>query len=101
MMWSACAEHFQFVELDAAQLARALDDVPAAFVTNNYAYLAKLDPKKALIEEGANSQWTLVCAAREDRRDDPRIRRYIALYRSPDVKAFVQERFKGNILPTW
>ncbi len=98
---AANPKHFQFVELDAAQLARALDDVPAAFVTNNYAYLAKLDPKKALIEEGANSQWTLVFAAREDRRDDPRIRRYIALYRSPDVKAFVQERFKGNILPTW
>ncbi len=94
-------KHFQFVELDAAQLARALDDVAAAFVTNNYAFLAKLDPKKALVVEGADSQWTLVFAAREDRRDDPRIRRYIALYRSPAVKTFVEERFKGNILPTW
>jgi D-methionine transport system substrate-binding protein len=94
-------KHFTFVELDAAQLARSLDDVAAAFVSNNYASLAGLDPKKALIVEGANSQWTLVFAVREDRRDDPRIRRYIALYRSPAVKAFVEERFKGNILPTW
>jgi D-methionine transport system substrate-binding protein len=92
---------FKFVELDAAQLARALDDVAAAFVSNNYAFLAGLDRNKALILEGADSQWTLVFAAREDRRDDPRIRRYIALYRSPAVKAFVQERFKGSILPTW
>jgi D-methionine transport system substrate-binding protein len=98
---AANPKHFQFVELDAAQLARALDDVAAAFVSNNYAFLAKLDPKKALVVEGVDSQWTLVFAAREDRRDDPRIRRYIALYRSPEVKAFVQERFKGNILPTW
>lgn len=90
-----------FVELDAAQLPRSLDDVAAAFVSANYAYLAGLDPKKALIVEGVDSQWTLVFAAREDRRDDPRIRRYIALYRSPDVRAFVLERFKGNILPTW
>ena len=92
---------FKFVELDAAQLARALDDVAAAFVSNNYAFLAGLDRTKALILERADSQWTLVFAAREDRRDDPRIRRYIALYRSPEVKAFVQERFKGSILPTW
>jgi len=90
-----------FVELDAAQLARSLDDVAAAFVTNNYAFLAGLDQKKALKLEGADSLWTLVFAAREDRRDDPLIRRYIAHYRSPEVKAFIEKRFAGTILATW
>lgn len=90
-----------FVELDAAQLARSLDDVSAAFVTNNYAFLAGLDQKKALKLEGVDSQWTLVFAAREDKKDDPRIRRYIALYRSAPVKAFVEAKFAGTILPTW
>ncbi|QCI63871.1 MetQ/NlpA family ABC transporter substrate-binding protein [Phreatobacter stygius] len=90
-----------FVELDAAQLARSLADVAAAFVTNNYAFLAGLDQKTALKLEGVDSQWTLVFAAREDRKDDPRIQRYIALYRSAQVKAFVQAKFAGTILPTW
>lgn len=90
-----------FVELDAAQLARALDDVSAAFVTNNYAFLAGLDQKKALKLEGADSLWTLVFAAREDRKDDPLIRRYIGHYRSAPVKAFIEAKFAGTILPTW
>jgi D-methionine transport system substrate-binding protein len=94
-------KHFKIVELDAAQLARALDDVAAAFVTNNYAFLAGLDQKKALALEGVDSQWTLVFAARDDHRSDPRVLRFIALYRSPPVRAFVEERFKGTILPTW
>ncbi|CAH2601165.1 Lipoprotein [Rhodovastum atsumiense] len=98
---AANPKRFSFIELDAAQLPRSLNDVAAAFVSNNYAYLAGLDKQKALALEGVDSQWTLVFAAREDRKDDPRIRRYIALYRSPAVKAFVLDRFKGSILPTW
>lgn len=90
-----------FVELDAAQLARSLADVAAAFVTNNYAFLAGLDQRTALKLEGADSLWTLVFAARADRKDDPRIRQYIAAYRSPEVKRFIEDRFKGTILTTW
>ncbi|NJL07236.1 MAG: MetQ/NlpA family ABC transporter substrate-binding protein [Methylacidiphilales bacterium] len=90
-----------FIELEAAQLPRSLDDVAAAFVSNNYAHLAGLDQKKALALEGVDSQWTLVFAAREDRKDDPRIRRYIDIYRSAEVKAFVDKAFAGSILATW
>jgi D-methionine transport system substrate-binding protein len=90
-----------FIELDAAQLPRSLDDVAAAFVSNNYAHLAGLDQKKALALEDVDSQWTLVFAAREDRKDDPRIRRYIELYRSAEVKAFIDKAFNGSILATW
>lgn len=90
-----------FAELDAAQLARSLDDVAAAFITNNYAFLAGLDQKKALALEGVDSLWTLVFAVREDRKDDPLIRRYIQIYRSADVKNYVDKKFGGTILATW
>lgn len=89
------------IELDAAQLPRSLNDLGAAVITLNYAVLAKLDPKKALALEGAESRWTLVWAVREDRKDDPRIRRFVELYRSPEIKAFIQTKFDGTILPTW
>ncbi|WP_244641799.1 MetQ/NlpA family ABC transporter substrate-binding protein [Chelatococcus reniformis] len=91
----------KFTEIDAAQLARSLDDVAAAFVSNNYAFLAGLDQKKALALETASSDWSLVFAARADRKDDPAVKRYIALYRSEPVKLFIAEKFKGTILPTW
>lgn len=91
----------KFREIDAAQLARSLDDVDIAWVSSNYAHLAGLDLKTALAAETADSEWALVFAARADRKDDPAIRKYIAAYRSEPVRAFINERFKGSILPAF
>lgn len=91
----------RFVELDAAQLPRSLDDVEASVITLNYAVLAGLDPKTALVLENDQSRWHLVWAARKDRADDPRIRRFVELYRSPEVRDFILTRFNGTIVPTW
>lgn len=95
----------QIVELDAAQLPRSLDDVAAAFVSSNYAYLAGLDLNKALVAETSDAEakpyFTLIFAAREDRKDDPRIVKFIEIYRSQPVKDFVLAKFNGTILPTW
>lgn len=91
----------KIVELDAAQLPRSLEDVAAATVTLNFAVLSGLDPKAALLLEDEKSKWALVWATRRDNANDPRVRRYIEIYRSEPVKAFILERFKGTILPTW
>lgn len=88
-------------QLDAAQLPRSLDDVDAAAVTLNYALGAGLDPKKALLLEGAETPWNLWFATLRSRKDDPKIRRYIEIYRSPAVKDFIFARFDGTIIPTW
>lgn len=95
----------QILEIDAAQLPRSLDDVAAAFVSSNYAYLAGLDLNKALVAETADAEakpyFTLVFAAREDRKDDPDIKTFVAIYRSQPVKDFITAKFNGSILPAW
>ncbi|MEP9348179.1 MetQ/NlpA family ABC transporter substrate-binding protein [Xanthobacter sp. KR7-225] len=95
----------QIVETDAAQLPRSLDDVAAAFVTSNYAYLAGLDLNTGLVSEPAAEEakpyFTRVFAAREDRKDDPRIKTFIEIYRSQPMKDFTLAKFKGSILPAW
>lgn len=88
-------------QLDAAQLPRSLDDVDAAAVTLNYALGAGLDPKTALALEGADTSWNLWFASLRSRQDDPQIRRYIEIYRSPAVREFILARFQGTIIPTW
>jgi D-methionine transport system substrate-binding protein len=88
-------------ELDAAQLPRSLDDVDIAVVTLNYALGAGLEPKSALALESNDTQWGLVFAALKARKDDPLIRRFVAIYRSPEVKSFIEAKFNGTILPTW
>jgi len=88
-------------EIDAAQLPRSLDDVDLAAVTLNYAVAAGLDPRRALVLEGLDTPWNLWFVTQRAHKDDPRIRDYIAAYRSPEVKAFIEKRFPGSILPTW
>lgn len=88
-------------EVDAAQLPRSLDDVDFAAVTLNYAVGAGLSPKQALFLEGADTPWNLWFVTQTARKDDPKILKYIALYRSPEVKAFIEKKFDGTIIPAW
>ena len=88
-------------EVDAAQLPRSLDDVDFAAITLNYAVGAGLTPKQALLLEGADTPWNLWFVTQKARQNDPKIQKYIALYRSPEVKDFINKRFDGTILPTW
>ncbi|ABC21595.1 MetQ/NlpA family ABC transporter substrate-binding protein [Rhodospirillum rubrum] len=94
-------KHLKIKEIDAAQLPRSLDDVDLAAVTLNYAVAGGLSPKQALVLEGADTPWGLWFVAQSAHKDDPRILKYIALYRSPEVKDFILKRFDGTIIPTW
>ncbi|MBX6742752.1 MAG: MetQ/NlpA family ABC transporter substrate-binding protein [Acetobacteraceae bacterium] len=94
-------KRLRFLELDAAQLPRSLDDVKLAAITMNYAVPAGLDPRNALLLEAADTPWGLVWVARAKDRENARLLRYISIYRSPEVKQFIAERFGNTILPTW
>jgi D-methionine transport system substrate-binding protein len=94
-------KHLKFVELDAAQLPRSLDDVDIAVVTLNYAVASGLDPNKAIFLEGADTPWNLWFVARRSDKDNQRIWNYIHIYRSAEVKAFIEKRFGKSIIPTW
>lgn len=94
-------KHLKFRELDAAQIPRSLDDVTAAAVNMNYAIPAGIDPKTALVREGTDTLYALVWTSLRKDKDDPRIRKLIGLYRSPEVKAYLLEHFNGSIIPAW
>ncbi len=93
-------KRLRFRELDAAQVARSLDDVAAA-VNLNYAIPAGLDPQSALLKEDNDTRYGLWFTTRAKDRADPRVLKLIAIYRSPEVKQFILDRFGGTILPTW
>lgn len=92
----------RFVELDAAQLPRSLDDVDAAAVNTNFAMEAGLDPNKdAIAKESAESPYANVIVVREQDKKRPDILKLVSIYQSPAVKAFIDEKFKGAILAAW
>lgn len=95
--------HFAFVELDAAQLPRALDDFDAAVINTNYALEGGLDPRKdVLLQESAkDNPYGNIIAVREKDKDKPALKVLVAAYQSKAVADFLETRFKGAILPAW
>ncbi|MFQ1064704.1 MetQ/NlpA family ABC transporter substrate-binding protein [Bordetella trematum] len=93
----------KIIEIEAAQLAHSLADVDAAAVNSAYAIPAGLSPAKdALALESADAPFAVVViAAREDRRDDPRIARFVKAYQSDEVKDFVAKQFPGAYTTSW
>ncbi|NEW94449.1 MetQ/NlpA family ABC transporter substrate-binding protein [Rhodopseudomonas sp. BR0M22] len=92
----------KFVELDAAQLPRSLQDVDLVSINNNYAVQAGLDPSKdALARETIEGPWVNIIAVREEDKDKPWVKQLIDAYHSDPVKQFVETRFKGTYIPAW
>lgn len=92
----------RFVELDAAQLPRSLDDVDASAVNTNFAMEAGLDPNKdAIVRESADSPYANVLAVREQDKDRADLKKLVSIYQSPAVKAFIDEKYKGAVVAAW
>ncbi len=90
----------RFVELDAAQLPRSLDDLDASAINTNYAISAGLHPgKDAIAQESAKSPYVNLIAVREADKDKPWVAKLVKAYQSPEVRTFILEEFKGAVLP--
>lgn len=92
----------KFRELDSAMLARVLDQVDLALINTNYALDAGLDPTRdALAIEGSDSPYVNYLVARDDNRDDPRVAKLAAALTSPEVRAFIDKKYRGAVLPAF
>ncbi|KAF1687240.1 methionine ABC transporter substrate-binding protein [Pseudoxanthomonas broegbernensis] len=92
----------KFRELDSAMLPRVLGQVDLALINTNYALDAGLDPTRdALTIESADSPYVNFLVARADNRDDPRVQALARALTGPQVKAFIQSRYKGAVLPAF
>ena len=89
-------------EVDAAQLPRTLPDVDVAGINTNYATQAGLDPvKDAILREEPNGPYANIIAVRAVDKDKPWVKILVESYRSPEVKEFIESKFKGSVLATW
>lgn len=92
----------KFVELDAAQLARSLDDLDAASINTNFALQAGLQPgKDAIAQENAKSPYVNLLAVREQDKDKPWVATLVKAYHSDEVRKFVLAEFKGAVIPSF
>ncbi|SEA96024.1 MetQ/NlpA family ABC transporter substrate-binding protein [Paraburkholderia sartisoli] len=92
----------KLVELDAAQLPRALDDLDAASINTDYAVKAGLQPTKdAIAIEDLKGPYANLIAVREQDRNKPWVKKLVAAYESDDVRRFLDTQFKGAIVPAF
>jgi D-methionine transport system substrate-binding protein len=89
----------KFVELDAAQLPRSLDDLDASAINTNYALSAGLQPNRDTIaQEAAKSPYVNLIAVREQDKDKPWVAKLVKAYQSEEIRKFIQTEFKGAVL---
>jgi D-methionine transport system substrate-binding protein len=93
-------KRIRIVELEAAQIARSLEDVDAAAITGNYAVPAGLNPlRDGLAAEGPESVYTVLVVVRRADAQQPWAQRLAQAYGHPEVKAFVEQKFGGAVIP--
>jgi D-methionine transport system substrate-binding protein len=92
----------KFIEVDAAQTPRSLDDVGAAAINTNFAIPAGLNPQKdALLKEDPKGPYVNFIAVRAADKDKPWVKTLVESYHSPEVKAFIEAKFQGAVLAGW
>ena len=92
----------KFRELEAATIPRVLTQVDLALINTNYALEAKLDPSKdALVIEGNDSPYLNILVTREDNKDSDAVKKLVAALHTPEVKKFIEEKYKGAVKPAF
>ena len=99
---TANPKNLQFVELDAAQIPRSLDDTDLACVNTNYAIPAGLNPQKdSLLVESKDSPYANVLVVRQGDENNETYKKVLAIYQSEPIKKFIEDHFQGTILPAF
>ena len=92
----------RFVELDAAQLARSLDDLDASAINTNFAISAGLNPKTdSIAQERSDSPYANLIAVREADQGKPWVAKLLKAYHSEEIRKFIETEFKGSVNPAF
>ena len=95
-------KNLKFEEVEAAQVPRTLEDVDAAVINTNYAMQIDLVPTKdALFMEDSTSPYVNIIAVREGDENRPEIQSLIKALKSEKIKKFIEEKYKGAIVPAF
>lgn len=95
-------KNLKITEAEAAMLPRTLDDVDLAVINSNFAMEAKLNPTKdALFIEPKDSPYANIVAVRKGDENRKEIQALKKALTSPEVKKFIEEKYKGAVIPSF
>ena len=89
-------------ELEAATLPRVLAQVDLALINTNYALEAGLNPSKdALVIEGSDSPYVNILVVDSKNKDAADLQTLAKALNSAEVKAFINDKYKGAVVPAF
>ncbi|MBK1971987.1 MetQ/NlpA family ABC transporter substrate-binding protein [Campylobacter sp. TTU-622] len=92
----------KFIELKAAQLPRALNDVDFAIINSNYALSAGLNPlKDSVLIEDKDNPYVNIIVVKEGNENNPKIKALIKALQTEKVRNFILEKYNGSIIPAF
>ena len=95
-------KNLKITEAEAAMLPRTLDDVDLAVINSNFAMEAKLNPTKdALFIEPKDSPYANIVAVRKGDENRKEIQALKKALTSPEVKKFIEEKYKVAVIPAF
>jgi D-methionine transport system substrate-binding protein len=98
--------NLKFIEVEAAQTPRLLDDVAASIINGGHAVDAGLNPERDSIalerqDGGSQNPYINVIAARTADKDNPLYKRVVDAYHSDAVKEVFRTVYKGAFIAAW
>lgn len=95
-------KNLEIIELDAATLPRALDDVKMAVINTNYALEAGFNPMEdAIAIEGSDSPFANILVVKEGNENKTEIQSLYKALTSDEIKTFIEEKYKGAVVPAF
>lgn len=91
-----------FKPIEAAQLPRTLEDVDASVINTNFALEGNLNPDTdAILMEGSESPYANIVTVRPEDANNENIKKLVEALQSEEVKQFLEEKYKGAIVPAF
>lgn len=96
-------KNLKFTEMEAAQLARSLQDVDLAVINGNYALQGGLKVSDALAVESADSlaatTYANIIAVRKGDENREDIKALVDVLKSDAIRTFIKNTFNGAVVP--
>lgn len=93
----------EIIELEAAAIPRAIEDVDFAVINGNYALASGLSMKDALAVEAADSVATTayvnVLCVKEGNENKEAVKALAKVLGSKEIKDFINKKYKGAVVP--
>lgn len=97
-------KNLKFIELEAPQLPRSLDDKGVALAVINTTYASQIGftpAQNGLFVEDKDSPYVNIIVARENNKDAEKVKKFVQAYQSEEVYEAANKIFHGGAVKGW